>query len=154
MIPETLKVLDIATLAYIAGLVDGEGCLHAAVQKRLAARNVTGLRVDFTKCVTVQMTDRSVIEWLAEVTGVGTVTRHAPSKRRCGTKPIWNWRILGAGPIVQFLRAIRPYLRVKAEQADMLIELCELQLLSTTQHRHEEEQQAQLVAMLREAKVA
>ena len=150
---KVLKALDVATLAYIAGLIDGEGCLYGMARKRHHTKNVTGLRVDFEKGVAVQMADQAVIQWLAEVTALGKARRVARHKRRPHTKVMWGWRLQGSREIIQFLRAIRPYLRVKSEQAGMVIELCELQALSTTQVRYQEQRQAQLVAMLREAKV-
>jgi hypothetical protein len=147
-----LKRLEPDMAAYIAGLVDGEGCLYASVRRRRAVNNVSGLRVDFEKSLSVGMTDRAVIEWLVEVTGLGTGRRANHRSRHPNHRPMWEWRLQGALQLAELLRAIRPWLRVKAGQADALIEPCGIQATSHTRSRSQENRQRLLVEMIRAAK--
>lgn len=149
-----LRPLEPTTFAYIAGIIDGEGCLHALCRLRRKSKNPSGRRVDFEKALVVGMTDGAIIHWLGEVTGVGTVRRLSMDKRRPYGRQAWEWRLQGARQIVALLRAIRPWLRTKATQADLLIELCELQATSHTRARSQEQRQRQLVEMIRAAKRA
>ncbi len=89
MIPDTDK-------AYIAGLFDGEGSIHfkrgpekKKKHKGKGHRISNSLRLSME----VTMTDRSVIFWLCEVLGCGTVTKK-PRKglRKDGTKYLMQWR--------------------------------------------------------------
>lgn len=96
------------TDAYAAGLFDGEG---SVIINRVNAR-VHSL------CCTMHLTDRAAIGALHARFGgsLNTVKRRAPRHRE-----IWSWRVSGAGA-ERFLLAIRPFLIVKAAQADLAFE--------------------------------
>ncbi|MEH2160715.1 MAG: hypothetical protein V7K38_06625 [Nostoc sp.] len=59
--------LSVADAAYIAGLIDGDGCLTASVGK---SRNSVVVNYKLI----VSMCDETVIQWAREVTGVGSIT--------------------------------------------------------------------------------
>ena len=89
MIPDTDK-------AYIAGLFDGEGSIHfkrgpekKKKHKGKGHRISNSLRLSME----VTMTDRSVLVWLHEVLGCGTVNKK-PRKglRKDGTKYLMQYR--------------------------------------------------------------
>ena len=92
MIAETDK-------AYIAGLFDGEGSVTFTrrLEKRKKHNNKPGYRTTNTMRIRMEisMTDRSVLIWLHEVLGVGTLRpKKVPNKKRVdGTpyKPQWRW---------------------------------------------------------------
>ena len=86
------------SIAYIAGLFDGEGSIYYA--KRLEKKkkhNGKGYRTSMSQRISMEitMTDRSVLEWVHEVLGVGTLVKK-PRKgfRKDGTKYLvqWKWR--------------------------------------------------------------
>ena len=89
MIPDTDK-------AYIAGLFDGEGSVFfkRATEKK-KKHNGKGYRTSQSMRINMEitMTDKSVIYWVHEVLGCGTVTRK-PRKglRKDGTKYLMQWR--------------------------------------------------------------
>ena len=89
MIPDTDK-------AYIAGLFDGEGSIFfkRATEKK-KKHNGKGYRTSNSMRINMEitMTDKSVIHWVHEVLGCGTVTRK-PRKglRKDGTKYLMQWR--------------------------------------------------------------
>ena len=83
-------------IAYIAGLFDGEGSIHfkRTVEKKKkhkgkGYRTTNSLRLSME----ITMTDESVLRWLHEVLGVGTLNRK-PRKgsRKDGTKYLMQYR--------------------------------------------------------------
>ena len=92
MIPDTDK-------AYIAGLFDGEGSIHMrrGIEKKKKHRGKPGYRLSNSLRLSMEitMTDKSVLVWVHEVLGCGTVVKK-PRKglRKDGTKYLmqWKWR--------------------------------------------------------------
>ena len=89
MIPDTDK-------AYIAGLFDGEGSINFTRRPEKKKKHKGGgYRISNSMRISMEvtMTDRSVIHWLYEVLGCGTVTRK-PRKglRKDGTKYLMQYR--------------------------------------------------------------
>ena len=91
MIPDTDK-------AYIAGLFDGEGSIHfkrgpekKKKHKGKGHRISNSLRLSME----VTMTDKSVLLWLHEVLGCGTLTKKPRKGKRVDGTPYlmqWRWR--------------------------------------------------------------
>jgi hypothetical protein len=98
------KPLDGYDAAYIAGLIDGEGSVMAP--KRWAVISIR---------LTCSNTKRSVLDWLAEVTGVGNVCANRPEGEYNAASFVWNTNGEAAESVLQ---QIRPYMRIKTEQAD------------------------------------
>ena len=74
--------------AYIAGLFDGEGCVSYKqyMRKRKGQKKAYPtwqIRLE------IAMTDESLLMWLHEVLGVGTM---GPRKVKQGRKKQWRWR--------------------------------------------------------------
>ena len=85
-------------IAYIAGLFDGEGSIYYAKRREKKKKhNGEGYRYSNSQRISMEitMTDRSVLEWVHEVLGVGTLVKK-PRKgfRKDGTKYLvqWKWR--------------------------------------------------------------
>lgn len=108
----TLTELD---KAYIAGFFDGEGC----VGYYNASKTMKNRPSYFHTSVQVCNIDPCVIKWVAETTGVGRcqITRFKDKKRRTA----YQWQIGKKADVIVFLNAIRPYLKVKAAQVDMIL---------------------------------
>ena len=84
--------------AYIAGLFDGEGSIYFAKRPEKKKKHKgPGYRTSISQRISMEvtMTDQSVIRWIHEVLGVGTVVKK-PRKglRKDGTKYLmqWKWR--------------------------------------------------------------
>ena len=83
-------------IAYIAGLFDGEGSIHfkRGIEKKKKHKG-EGHRISksLRLSMEVTMTDKSVIYWLYEVLGCGTVNKK-PRKglRKDGTKYLMQYR--------------------------------------------------------------
>jgi len=90
MIPDTDK-------AYIAGLFDGEGSIHMkrAPEKKKKHRGKPGYRMSNSLRLSMEitMTDKSVLTWVHEVLGCGTLTKKPRKGRRVdGTKYLMQYR--------------------------------------------------------------
>ena len=78
--------------AYIAGLFDGEGCVSYKQYNRKRAHNKKAYPTWQIR-LEIAMTDKSVLVWLNEVLGVGTVgEKRYKTKYNAGWKKQWRWR--------------------------------------------------------------
>ena len=89
MIPDTDK-------AYIAGLFDGEGSIHfkRGPEKKKKHKG-KGYRISNSIRISMEiaMTDQSVLIWLHEVLGVGTlINKPRKGRRKDGTKYLMQYR--------------------------------------------------------------
>ena len=92
MIPDTDK-------AYIAGLFDGEGSVHfkRGLEKKKKHGDKPGYRLSNSMRINMEitMTDESVLIWVHETLGCGTLRpKKVKGFRKDGTKylPQWKWR--------------------------------------------------------------
>jgi hypothetical protein len=109
---------DVATLAYVAGLFDGEGSIVIGCNKPDA---VWGRKVpSYWLQVSITNTDRPLIDWLHATFG-GHISDYSHSVSRKNRRPCWAWRTIG-GQARGFLQNISPYLRIKKDQALLAIE--------------------------------
>ena len=84
-------------IAYIAGLFDGEGSIHfkRAPEKKKKHKGKSGYRWSNSLRLSMEitMTDKSVLVWVHEVLGVGTLTKKPrKGKRVDGTKYLMQYR--------------------------------------------------------------
>ena len=80
-------------IAYIAGLFDGEGCVSYKQYMRQRPHNkkpypTWSIRME------IAMTDKSILKWVHEVLGVGTV-----NPKRYKTKYTVGWKNNGVGVV-------------------------------------------------------
>ena len=79
-------------LAYIAGLFDGEGCVSYKQYDRKRSNNKKAYPT-WSIRMEIAMTDRSILYWVHEVLGVGTVNPNRyKTKYTVGWKKQWRWR--------------------------------------------------------------
>lgn len=114
-----LREMSVAEKAYLAGLIDGEGYVGitratASVPAKACKRGIA-----YRLLLSVRMTDRSPLDFAARCTGLGGVRKQAVPKG--GFRVPWVWQ-LWSRQAAALLEAIRPYLLVKASQADVCIE--------------------------------
>ena len=85
-------------IAYIAGLFDGEGSIHfkRGIEKKKKHKG-KGYRISNSQRISMEitMTDQSVLIWLHEVLGVGTLNKKPrKGRRKDGSKYLmqYKWR--------------------------------------------------------------
>ena len=100
--------MEATDAAYLAGILDGEGCLSVGWR----------LKKYITPTLQVTNTDKRLIDWLLDTLGGSVYEQPArPTRKRC-----WLWRC--AGQVAR--RAIaeaRPYLKIKGAQADLILNM-------------------------------
>ena len=113
--------------AYIAGLFDGEGSIHfkRGIEKKKkhkgkGYRTSNSLRLSME----ITMTDESVLRWVHEVLGCGTVVKK-PRKglRKDGTKYLmqYKWRCTFRDAY-RVCRLIWPWSKTKLEKVEKIID--------------------------------
>jgi hypothetical protein len=106
------------TLAYLAGVMDGEGCISI---RRTKARPNGGLSTRYSVSVTVGNTNRDLIAVLVSAFGVGSVTYRYATRRK---RACYLWA-LSSGGAQTVLEALLPYLVIKRQQAAVVLEFIE-----------------------------
>ena len=107
--------------AYIAGLFDGEGSIDFTKRKEKKRSGIYDCR---RVSMEVTMTDQSVIRWMHEVLGVGTVVKK-PRKglRKNGTKYLMQWRWRCTFRDAYYVcRVLWPYAHTKLPKIQQVIE--------------------------------
>ena len=114
-------------IAYIAGLFDGEGSIYYARRIEKKKKHTgKGYRTSMSQRISMEvtMTDESVIRWLHEVLGVGTVVKK-PRKglRKDGTKYLmqYKWRCTFRDAFY-VCRLLWPYAHTKLPKINQIIE--------------------------------
>lgn len=109
------RELTEAEIAYIAGIIDGEGSISFSYRPR-------GIVVPL---VQVSNTHLALIEWLGAAISGGSICIDYGRKRRpAHHKPTHMWRCSGA-VARELVSIIQPHLIVKRRQADLLLSLHE-----------------------------
>jgi len=102
--------------AYLAGIVDGEGCISIVRRKTYRGNR----RPVYNSMLMIANTQRCLIDWLQRATGFdGSV--YVQKTRKAQHRPCWNWtiRMKRCGAMLQ---NILPYLVIKADQAKLALE--------------------------------
>jgi|TARA_R100000426_G_C4753168_1_gene84181 hypothetical protein len=114
-------------IAYIAGLFDGEGSIYYARRPEKKKKHTgKGYRTSMSQRISMEitMTDESVIRWVHEVLGCGTVVRK-PRKglRKDGTKYLmqYKWRCTFRDAYYVCV-LLFPYAHTKLEKIQKIIE--------------------------------
>ncbi len=104
------------TLAYLAGVIDSDGCIN--IQKRKAGK----WAANYQPRVTVKQVTPQAVELLHGTLG-GSTWLSAPSSQKGRPLYVWNIHSHAAGTA---LAALLPHLRIKVEQARNALALCEV----------------------------
>jgi len=106
-----LSKVNPKTFAYIAGFLDGDGSIMLQFHRRKAGKEV--YRVKTVICFYQDNRYRKEIEWMKKVLGCGYVyTRN---------DHICELRIEGFQRVFDILTQLKPYLRFKRRQADLIL---------------------------------
>lgn len=99
--------------AWLAGLVDGEGCICSQVVESASAQNEShSVRLQ------IRMADVDAVEHVVRITRLNSVTydQNPPSAANKGRRPAQQWKVSGDN-CARLLADIYPYLTVKRKQA-------------------------------------
>ncbi len=102
------SVLEELDRAYIAGLMDGEGCISITRRQR---KEVSTLQ--YSLVVRISNTDVKLINYLLKVVGGGCI--ETVREKNC-----FSWSVTGRAAS-EFLSQILPYLQSREEEAELAI---------------------------------
>ena len=107
--------MNIADAAYIAGLFDGEGSVDfkRRKEKRGNVQNIL---------MRIEMTDESVLRWVDETLGVGTVRkRNRSPSRKAHWKDAWVYSIRFRDALY-VCKILWPYAQTKLHKIEQIID--------------------------------
>ncbi len=108
-----LSKIDQINLAYIAGFLDGDGSIMLQMHRRKSGIEV--FRIKTVICFYQDNRHLEQIEWFKQVLGCGYVyTRN---------DKICELRIEGFQKVFNTLTLLKPYLKFKKKQVDLMLEL-------------------------------
>ena len=101
-------------LAYLASIIDGEGCI--AIHTR-GPGNRGAITRAYVSALKVSNNDIRLLEWIKQKTERGTI--YSEKRIRKNRRPSHSWTC-SARASVDVLQAVYPYLVIKREQADLV----------------------------------
>ena len=119
--------MQINDIAYIAGLFDGEGSLqYKKAWEKKKKHKGEGYRKTHTWRINMEiaMTDESVIRWVHEVSGVGSVVkRNVKGTTKSGGryKTQWRWRC-SFRDAYYMCKMLWPFAQVKLHKIEQIID--------------------------------
>lgn len=111
-----MPIMSKITASYLAGLIDGEGYIGFIANRQ-------EYRTFYQPTLKVVMTDKNIIEWLRDSYG-GYFYERKPKQEN--HKISYEWEISGK-TLKEILIKIRPYLRIKQKQCDILLKKYKIQ---------------------------
>ena len=106
------------TLAYMAGLIDGEGCFYVGKVKQ--GRYGNGWQ--FHTALVISSCDEIIIQWLETTFGGIREHRYRWTSKKANFRPVFTWR--SQGPMLDYLcPLLLPYLIIKKVQCQVMIEM-------------------------------
>ena len=119
---DNVNALTEVEKAYLAGLIDGEGCI--TILKNKSQRECTTPM--YALLVIVMMTEEEVIRHCHEMAGIGSVTiGHSNQKVDPKYRMRYQWQ-MSRNQAVELLTVIKDYLIVKKDQAELALEFAKL----------------------------
>ena len=116
---------DKAKFGYLAGILDGEGCLTIGAGQKETCTN-------YNSIIVVSNTNKGLVDWLQTKFG-GSV--YLCRKQQGNQKEAYMWRVLKKKEIELLLLATLPYLVIKREQAKLLLEFVRLPRMNANDKR-------------------
>jgi len=119
----SMRPLSIEDKAYIAGLVDGEGTL--TINYKLHKERGDGC---YQPIVGIDNTNKAVINWIHDVTGLGYVNTQRNKGSSGSSKPMFRWRVHKIDDVAMFLDQITPFLTIKRRLGELIKDCCKLRM--------------------------
>jgi hypothetical protein len=103
--------------AYLAGLIDGEGCIF--INKRCAkkAKKVNSAKLVYSSGLAIAMTALPVLQWIKRTTNLGEIRTYKPKKKH---KQAYRWTVW-SNQASALLKVVSFRLILKRAQAETLI---------------------------------
>lgn len=123
-------------LAYMAGIMDADGCFMIIKQKRGTfnktserafrfPKKVDKWNVSYMPAMKIAMIEEEAMKFICDELGFGKYHIDGARKDRPNSKPIFNWYLRGRMKVEKALKDIIPYLKVKKDRANHLLNFCQ-----------------------------
>lgn len=112
-----MKLLSLPHRAYLAGLIDGEGCIFISRTNTSASAKGCKRGFAYRSGLSVSMTGKVVLKWAKVKTDVGQI---CPVKKRPRHKQAWRWSVWSI-EASDLLKQVLPFLVLKQQQAKLQI---------------------------------
>lgn len=113
------KEYRIEDIAYLAGIIDGEGCLTAGTYSKTTAGNPS-----FQTMLKVSNTEEKLINWLKDTFG-GLICNYTPAQTaKNSRKQVFMWQVSG-DRLLHICELTLPFSVSKKEQLQTMIKLRE-----------------------------
>lgn len=122
-------------LAYIAGILDADGCFMITKHNRKTPENRRWNTLEkrsptYMPSVKIAMIEIEAIAFLTYDLKFGKYHLDGARKSRPNSKNIYQWYLRGQKWVTPFLKEVIPYLRVKKHRAEFLYEFCQRMTLT------------------------
>ena len=112
--------------AYIAGIMDADGCFLISKHKRKTPENRKWVVLfertpTYIPSVKISMIEKEAIDFITNEVGFGKYNLNGARKGRPNSKPIYNWYMRGKH-VIPFLENVIPFLKVKKERAQFILQ--------------------------------
>jgi len=118
--------MEAEKLAYIAGILDGEGSImimRQASKSFMEQREKRGcFDPHYHPCIRIGMLQRIALDLIVDTTGIGKVYQEKAYHHK---RPMFRWMARSREDCLKFLELIMPYIRIKKNQAELCIEFME-----------------------------
>lgn len=114
--------------AYVAGILDADGCFMISKHSRKCEHRkwklVENWAPTYMPCVKIAMIEIEAIDFIEKELGYGKHNIDGARKDRINSKSIFHWYLRGVNAVAPFLIEVIPYLKVKKNRAEHLLEFC------------------------------
>jgi hypothetical protein len=107
---------EVSQIAYLAGLIDGEGCFYIGHVKQ----GKYGNGLQWHSMLKITSCDEELIIWLENIFGGSKDSRYRWTSKQAFTRPVFNWQATGA-MLDYLLPIVMPYLIIKKKQCDVMM---------------------------------
>lgn len=110
--------------AYLAGLVDGEGCLRISKDFSPGIEKQGHKSPKYGPSITIHMVERKPLDFFKSVFPKGYLVYEGVREDRPNQRPTYCWRCQNREVVLEVIEKLLPYMLVKAPQAEILKEYC------------------------------
>jgi hypothetical protein len=119
----------------VAGIMDADGCFMISKHKRKTKNKCSSRALEFPKNVEqwaytylpalkIGMIEHEAIDLIQNELGFGHMSIDGARKNRPNSKPIYHWYLRNWREVIPFIENILPYLRVKKDRAQHVLDYC------------------------------
>ena len=109
-------VHSVAQIAYLAGLIDGDGCFYIGNVKQ----GKYGNGLQWHSMLKITSCDEILILWLENIFGGQKDSRYRWTSKKKFTRPVYNWQATGE-MLDYILPQVLPFLIIKKQHCEVMI---------------------------------